>query len=561
MQYQDKIVTALEKVTGIEAKKLTKCMEKCKIQKEGDISILVIKMEREGMKMGKEELMEKLKNEVGDMMEMKYKNNYINIKINKDEIINENVKVLNEIINKGEEYGKNEIGKNKKIIIEYSSPNIAKPFHIGHLRSTIIGNYVKKIHEYTGHEVISINYLGDWGKQYGLLALGYNLFGNKKELETDAIKHLFNLYVEINKMAKEDDSINEQAREYFKKMEEGNEEVLSMWNSFKELSMKEYKKIYDRLHVNFDVFSGESLTIPYLPSVIDKLNEKQLLCKSNDATVVDLSSYNLGKALIKKSNGTTLYLTRDIAEACNRYEKYKFDKMYYVVGDQQDFHFKQLFTILSLMDYDWASCCHHIPFGMVQGMSTRQGTVVFLDEILDKTQLLIKEVMISKNFSLTSMDQISRELALSSIIIQDLSSKRLLGYKFSWDRMTSLDGYSGAYLQYTHARLFSLYSKSNITLNIHADLTLLIESQAILLIQHLSLFPNIILSTLNNLEPFLLVSYLFELAHFISSALHVLQVKGSLVPLAESRLLLFHSSRIVLSNGLSLLGLIPLECM
>lgn len=557
------IIATVGKITNIQKQDIEKCIEKTKNRKMGDYSIILVKLNNFGWT-NNSLLMEELgKTDIG-IIEMKIEKNYLNIKIDKKEM---NKKIVKDILEKRDKYGHKNEGEGKTIIVEYSSPNIAKPFHIGHLRSTILGNYIKKIHESQGYNVISINYLGDWGKQYGLLAIGYELFGEEEKLEKEPIKHLFEIYVKINKLAEEDEKIHEQAREYFQKMEQGDPLLLSLWQKFRNISLKEYERLYQRLGVHFDIYSGESQTCSDLPSLYQQLQDKNLLNSNEGAQFVDLSFLNLGKALVTKSNGTTLYLTRDLVEAMKRYRTYNFHKMFYVVGHQQQLHFSQLFHILSLLDCSWSSSCSHISFGLVKGMSTRQGNVVFLEDILDTAKEQMLQVIhqhpekLSPN---TDPLQVAEQLALSSVIIQDFSSKRSNSYDFNWSRMTSFEGYTGPYLQYTHVRLFSILQKtqSTVPLDLSSDLSLLSESQAIDLLQSLGDFPSILSLSFSSLEPHILVSYLFNLSHLISSCLTSLRVLGcSSLPLAQSRLLLFYLSHIVLHNGMSLLGLTPLQSM
>lgn len=350
-------------------------------------------------------------------------------------------------------------------MIDYSSPNIAKPFHAGHLRSTILGNFIKRIHDACGYKTIGINYLGDWGKQYGLLAVGFKLFGDETELLRDPIHHLYQIYVKINKLAKENPEIDTQANVYFKKMEQGDEEALIQWRRFRELSIDSYKDIYKRLNIEFDVYSGESQTEPYIKQVYSLLEKHNLIRTTEDgAWIVDLEEYKLGKPIVKRADGTSLYMTRDLASLALRRDMFgQFRKAVYVVGTEQELYLKQLFKISELIhqhDSTWPTELHHANFGRVLGMSTRKGTVVFLQDILDTAkEQMLESIQAGNQLKLEDLlqenrlDLVAETLGSSSVIIQDMVAKRVKNYEFSWERMTAAKGYTGVFLQYTHARM------------------------------------------------------------------------------------------------------------
>ncbi|KAI9799963.1 MAG: hypothetical protein M1825_004334 [Sarcosagium campestre] len=484
----------------------------------------------------------------------------------------------------------------KRIIVEFSSPNIAKPFHAGHLRSTIIGGFLGNIYEGAGWDVIRMNYLGDWGTQFGLLALAWKRFGNEDELLANPIGHLYDIYVKINtihgpqrdeiKAVKdaggdttklEEDSVGKEAQRLFKRMEDGDPEELSVWRRFRELSIERYKQTYARLNINYDVYSGESqIKTESMDAAMDTLWAKGLNEESRGAVIVDLEKYNkkLGKCRVKKEDGTTLYLTRDIGAAVERYEKYHFDKMIYVVAMQQDLHLAQLFKILELMGRrDISEKCQHINFGMVQGMSTRKGTVKFLDDILRDVGDKMHEVMRSnadKYAQVADPEKTADILGITSVMVQDMTGKRINNYEFSLSRMTSFEGDTGPYLQYAHARLCSITRKANIPDEelASADLSLLLLDQdanapspqhAALLLRSLAQWPDVFTNTAKTLEPVTVLSYLFRMTHMLSSSYDHLKVVGSEPKLAAARMALYQSARHVLRNGMKLLGLTPVE--
>lgn len=502
--------------------------------------------------------------------------------------------VLGRIFRSKKAYGTNADGAGKRAVIEFSSPNIAKPFHAGHLRSTIIGSFLSNLHEANGWEVLRINYLGDWGKQFGLLAIGFEKYGSERELEIDAIKHLYDVYVKIYSEAKKEEdggasaaatgddespnvdedladgaagTLHDQARQFFKRMEDGDESALAVWRRFRDLSIEKLEKTYARLNIRYDVYSGESqVSAEKMNAALEQLESSGLIEDSNGAKVIDLLKYSkqLARTIVQKRDGTTLYLTRDIGEAISRYEKYHFDKMIYVVASQQDLHMAQLFKILELLGYDWAKTCEHVNFGMVQGMSTRKGQAVFLDDILQVGKERMHEVMRrneAKYAQIEDPDSVADIISKTAIMVQDMSSKRINGYPFNWDRMLSFEGDTGPYLQYAHARLASMFRKSDIPLDelTGADLSLLTEKQAINIVRMLAQYPEIIKITLRTEEPVNILNYLFRLTHGISSLYDVCWVSGQERELARARLALYMAAKQVLSNGMMILGYTPLE--
>lgn len=444
----------------------------------------------------------------------------------------------------------------KKMIVEFSSPNIAKPFHAGHLRSTIIGGFLANLYDAAGWDVTRMNYLGDWGKQYGVLAIGFDLYGSEEELVKNPIGHLYDVYVKISAVSRDegdkmkelkqnieelqkegkdtselekelqqiaDNGVDEKARNYFKRMTEGEPVALGIWKRFRDLSIEKYKKTYARLNIRYDDYSGESqVKDESMDHAAKVMEEKKVSENSDGAIIVDLTKYSkkLGKAVVKKKDGTSLYLTRDIAAVSERMEKYKFDKMIYVVASQQDLHLAQLFKILEAMGYkELAAACQHVNFGMVLGMSTRKGTAKFLDDILETVAEKMHEVMKTNQAKYDQVEDPEKTadvLGISAVMVQDMKGKRINNYNFDMDRMTSFEGDTGPYLQYAHARLCSITRKvnaavpeiANIDLATAADLTLIKEPQAIDLVRQLAAWPDIFTTTLKTQEPTTVLTYL-----------------------------------------------------
>ncbi|KAJ2747836.1 arginyl-tRNA synthetase [Coemansia sp. BCRC 34301] len=486
---------------------------------------------------------------------------YINFRINREVLAR---KVFSSVYEAQDKYGWTNEGAGKRVIVEFSSPNIAKPFHAGHLRSTIIGNMICNLYKANGWDVISMNYLGDWGKQYGLLAVGFERYGSEEQLVADPIQHLFEVYVAISKAAEEDATLHDEARSYFKKMEEGDESSLSLWRRFRELSIAKYKDTYARLNVHFDVYSGESQVGDGVSRAITMLEECGLLTESDGAKLLDLEKYKLGKTPVLKKDGTTIYISRDLGAAIERFEKYNFDKIVYVVASQQDNHMKQLFKALELMGLPYADRFQHVSFGMVKGMSTRKGTVVFLDDMLRDSKDNMHSVMRNtpeKYEQVPDPEYTSDVLGISAIVVQDMLAKRIKDYEFDWNRILSFEGATGPYLQYAHARLCSIERKAGVNLNPNADVSLLTGNHAYEIITLIAQYPDILASTLKSLEPTTIVHYMFDLARAVSSALEELKVRDQPTDIAEARLLLFWSARAVLKNALTMIGLEPITRM
>lgn len=482
-------------------------------------------------------------------------------------------------------YGHNNTGAGKSMIVEFSSPNIAKPFHAGHLRSTIIGAFLANLYEANGWYVERWNYLGDWGKQFGLLAVGWERTGDEQKLLEDPVKHLYDVYVSINAAANDDPSVHDLAREHFKRMEEGDAEALALWKKFRDLSIKKYEETYARLNIRFDVYSGESqVKREYLERAISQLRDADFVERAdNGALLVDLRKYKMEKAVIERKDGTPLYITRDIGAAHQRWDAFEqsrgkgFDKMIYVIASQQDLHCQQFFKVLELMGYSWANPSEgrlqHINFGMVLGMSTRKGTAVFLDHILDETKDNMHEVMKTNDAKYAQVEDPERTADIvgqSAVKIQDMSGKRINNYQFDWSRMLSFEGDTGPFLQYNHVRLCSVERKNaaeglvlpeQIDPLKDLDLSLLSEPKARELIMHLAAWPDVVRQAIKDQQPSTIVSYAFRVTRTVSQAWEVLLVKGQEKDLALVRLFLYRCSRDVLSAAMRLLTLEPLQRM
>ncbi|XP_017794780.1 PREDICTED: probable arginine--tRNA ligase, mitochondrial [Habropoda laboriosa] len=457
------------------------------------------------------------------------------------------------------------VDNSKNIIIEFSSPNIAKPFHLGHLRSTVIGNCISNVNTFLQNEVTKVNYLGDWGTQFGYIQLGIEMSNtDNMELQTDPIKTLYKVYVEANKLATCNPEIHERAKEIFKNLELGDSVNYNNWKTIKNFTAVELEKTYKRIGVVFDKYDWESLyTSKNINKMINLMEEMQLLTLDDvNRKVVSVSEER--SIPIIKSDGTTLYLTRDIAAAIDRFEKNKFDAMYYVVDYSQSDHFSNLITILNKMKLPWVDRLKHVKFGRVHGMSTRKGTAVFLEDILNEAKEKMKQRQLATKTTkipLNEMDVISDILGVSGIIIHNLKQNRMHNYEFNWNTMLDLKGDTGIKLQYTHCRLCSLKELSGATLVGECDPSLLKELQVDTLITLISQFDEVVLKCYEELEPCTLTIYLFHLSKAINLAFKNLRIKGESNDLGNQRLLLFHVAKITLAQGMKLLGLTPLEKM
>ncbi|CAL1710474.1 unnamed protein product [Somion occarium] len=514
----------------------------------------------------------------------------------------------------GVPFGSNWQGAGKKVVIEFSSPNIAKPFHAGHLRSTIIGTVLSNLFEANGWDVIRMNYLGDWGKQFGLLAVGFKRYGSEESLANNAIMHLFDVYVKVNRDAAlekergEPEITDQKAREVFRKMESGDESTLSLWRRFRELSIHKYAEVYNRLNVRFDVYAGESLVrSDHIKAAMAALEANNLLTdktskESNNnwkekkvamslgtlrtaeeedaeanpsgrgvAKAVDLNQWKLGKPVVQKPDGTTIYIMRDIAGVFQRYEQYKFDKHIYVVGDQQELHVAQFFKIVSLLNAPFADRLEHVSFGRVNGMSTRKGDVKFLDEILDtaKEAMLAQMQQKEEKFKdIEDPDYTADQIGMTCVKVQDMQAKRVHSYNFDPQRMTSFEGDTGAYLQYAHVRLCSIERKVAPTVVVPSDpsqinFDLLAEPKAREIVFILGTYPDVVsLHTRRHSHEYVAhPSPFLRLSHIISSAWETLIVMGQEHELAQARLFLYMSARDVLGSAMRLLSLSPLTRM
>lgn len=471
-------------------------------------------------------------------------------------------KILTYALEAGADYGSSDMGKGKTIVIDYSSPNIAKPFHVGHLRSTSIGNSLYRIFEFMGYQCVGINYLGDWGTQFGKLIVAYKRWGSEKAVKEGMIKELVALYVKFHQQAEQDPSLEDEARQWFVRLEQGDEEAKELWQWFIEISMEEYQKVYNLLGVTFDSYKGESFYNDKMQPVIQELEDKNLLQESQGAMIVDLEKEDLPPCLILKSDGSTLYATRDITAAIYRKKTYDFEKCIYVTGVSQSLHFKQWFKVIEKMGYDWHQDLYHVPFGTVsiggEKLATRTGKVVLLEEILSKAIDKTLETIEEKNPNLENKHEVAQQMGVGAVIFSDLSSNRIKDVSFSWDEILNFDGETGPYVQYTHARACSVLRKaeeSGAKLQADFDSSLISSKEEYRLVKTLADFPDKVMQALENLEPSILTRYLVDVAQDFNRFYHEHSILVEDQALRNARLALVRVIKSTLSSGLRLIGL------
>lgn len=505
-------------------------------------------------------------NKFEEITDLKLKNTNVSFSLNMKLYYSGIYRMINK---KDCDYGRSIRGDGETVVIDYSSPNVAKLFHVGHYRTTILGNFIKNLMNFAGYKAISLNYLGDWGKQFGLVLLGFEKYGNEEELKKDALMHLFQIYVKINADAKEDPKIHDEAREIFRAMEEDkNEEYLSKWRAFREISIEKFKQLYKKLNVTFDVYSGESF---YTEAAVSFANENKISVQDEDGSKY-IDCGKLGKALIRKSDGTTLYVTRDICAAVDRIKTFNPSRLIYVVSDEQNLHFSQLFECMSKLGYD-KKMFQHVNYGKVYGMSTRKGNVFLLEDIIEASCNAIKSRVLSREMSDTricdeslqqNVDKTAYILAISTLLVADFEAKRIKGYTFDADQRANCDKGSGAYLQYAHCRLLGIERmNSSIDLSIPESINLsLIENDDFISLSYKLLwFERVLSLTLEDFEPSRIVSYIMDIASKVNNVISKYKVKGEDVEVAKARLYAFRAARITIRNCLLVLGMEPLNKM
>ena len=482
-------------------------------------------------------------------------NGYLNISISDTYLANI---LCDEILVKGDRFGSAGFGKGKTVVLDYSSPNVAKPFHIGHLGTTVIGHSLKKLHEFVGYNCVGINYLGDWGTQFGKMIVAYKKWGDRDAINAGGIDKLVELYVKFHHAAEEDPVLNDEARAEFHKLELGDEENIALWQWFIEISIAEYKKTYAQLGIEFDSYKGESFYTDKMPAQVEKLRDMGLLKIDDGASIVDLEEYNMPPCLILKRDGSTLYPTRDIAAAVYRKQTYDFDKAIYVTSAGQSLHFAQWFKVVELMQYDWYDKLVHVPYGTVSingaKLATRTGNVILLKDLFAQAIEKVSEIMDEKNPNLENKDKIAEAVGVGAIVFYYLSSNRIRDINFVLEDALSFDGNTGPYVQYTYARTCSLIEKSN-TKVVDGKITFTAEEEKEL-VKVLARFPEKVLEALEAYEPSVVTRYILDVATAFNRFYHncqILSAEDSNV--FFTRIALTKATNYVLGNAFDLICL------
>ena len=554
MDYKKPIAEAIE-LDGVTTEEIYSSLAPTPDLSRGDLCLPCFKFSR-ALRLAPPAIAQKIK-DVTDfsrldfVSDVKVEGGYLNFYFDREKIVKATIEELNRTACRPHEQN------GKTICIDYSSINIAKPFHIGHLLTTAIGGSLYRIYKYLGYNAVGINHLGDWGTQFGKMIAAYLRWGDDADIEKRGVRALLDLYVRFHTGAENDPALDEEGRAWFKKIEDGDEKALAIFGKFKEITLEEVKKVYDRLGITFDSYAGESFYNDKMQPVIDELRAKGLLTESEGAEVVNLDDYGMPPALILKSDGATLYATRDLAAAFYRKKTYDFYKCLYVVAYQQNLHFRQLFKVLELMGCEWAKDCVHVPFGMVslegQGaLSTRKGNVVFLDEVLDTAEKKALAVIEQKSPNLENKAEIAREVGVGAVVFGALANSRIKDIAFSYDKALSFDGETAPYLQYTHARCCSVIEKAG-EVNAAPDYSVLTDDDSFALATKLTAFDQTVVTAGERYEPSVISGYLLDLAKLYNRFYLTSRVLGEPAPVQSARLALTRLTRDVLRTGLNLL--------
>ncbi len=489
-------------------------------------------------------------------------NAYVNMFLSKEGYIKS---TLEEAID-GENFGKSSMGEGKTVIVEYSSPNIAKPFHIGHIRSTVIGNSIYLIYDTLGYKVRRLNHVGDYGTQFGKMIVAYRHWGNEQDVKDAPITTLLNYYTKFHVEAEKHPELDDEARKAFVDLEKGEEEELKLWKWFSEESMKEFNRVYKMLNIEFDEVDGESFYSDKMQRFIEELKEKGLLEVSRGAQIVDLEKYGMPPALITKSDGSTLYCTRDIATAVYRKETYDFYKNIYVVATQQNLYFQQWMKVVELLGYDWVKDCIHVPFGMVSleegTMSTRSGRVVFLEDVLNKAVEKTREIISEKNPAADAdfIDEVAKQVGIGAVIFQELSNNKIKDYVFKWDKVLNFDGETGPYVQYTHARGASVLRKAGDAIvskaeKLDIDFKYLNSDSAYELVKLIYAFPGVVVEAGEKFEPSIITRHVVNMAQGFNRFYHDEHILTDNDDEKTAKIALTIAAKNAIKRGLALLGM------
>ncbi len=481
---------------------------------------------------------------------------YLNFFIKKDTFVKSMIDVAST-----ENFGGSDMGNGQTICIDYSSPNVAKNFHVGHLRTTIIGNSLYKIHSKLGYKVNRINHLGDWGTQFGKLIVAYKAWGNKETVEQDGVSELMKLYVRFHDEADKNPELMDEARAWFTKMEHGDEDALEIWQWFKDISLVEYKRTYELLGMDFDYFTGESFYQDKTQGIVDMLTNANLLVESEGANIVNLDDYDMAPCLITKKDGSSIYATRDLAAIFYRKENYDFVKCIYVTGQEQKLHFAQVFKVVELLGNDWATDqLIHVPYGLVSlegaKLSTRSGNIIYAEDILLESISKIKQIIEEKNPNLPDKEDTAKKIGVGAILFNDLYNQRIKDVSFKWDKVLNFDGETGPYVQYTYARCSSIIrTVTDFVEGVDIDYSLITDSDSVDLLKEISRFPKVVLTASEKYEPSIVARFAVDVAQAFNKFYNTNRINVDDKALRNARVTLVSITRKVLKESLALLGI------
>lgn len=566
MNFEEHIIDKLQELTGLEREIIAKAVETPPDEKLGDLAFPcfpLAKVMRKAPPVIAQELAKQLSaDEYIDRVDAV--GGYLNFFYDRSMFISDTIKAAKAA---GEEWGQSKIGKGKTVLVEYSSPNIAKPFHIGHLFSTAVGNSLARIYKFLGYDVQSLNHLGDWGTQFGKLISAYKRWGDPKTIEKDPINELLKIYVKFHEEAEKHPELEDEAREYFKKLEDGDAETTELWKYFKDQSLVEFKRVYDMLGVSFDSYNGEAFYSDKMDEVVDILREKGLLTESEGAQVVDLSDMNMPPCIILKSDGATIYATRDIAAALYRHRTYNFDKNIYVVGLPQSLHFRQIFETMKRAGWEWSKDCVHVGFGLVKlpgkNMSTRHGDVVFLEDVLNESIEKTRSIIESNGSKVDDIDDVSRKIGIGAILYTFLKNSREKDIVFSWDTMLDFDGESAPYCMYGYARGKSILRRAEGIDYSDADLSKAVSEDAYTLVKLINGFGDAVVCAAEKNEPFYVNRYVTSLVKAFNKFYNTNPIMRDDVDdeTKKARLAIVDATCTVIKSALNLLGIDVVESM
>lgn len=562
IDFRSKIAESIQNAIDIEIHGMQNYIEIPPNEEMGDYSFPCFRLAKELKKSPMaiaEEISKKIQLDKSLFEKLEVTGGYLNFFINKEGIVKE---VLQAIETEKEDYGKSNIGSGKKIIVEYSSPNIAKPFHIGHLRNTVIGAALYNMYQFLGYNTIGINHLGDYGTQFGKMIEGYKRWGEEYDLSQNPIEQLTDIYVRINNLCKEDEEVLNICRDNFKKLEEGEEYCTSIWNQFKELSLNEFNKIYDMLGVRFDSLNGEAFYSDKMNEVEDILENSGKLVESDGAKIIDLEDKKLGICMIKKSNGSSTYATRDLAAILYRTRTYDFDKCLYVVAYEQNLHFKQIFEVAKLLGIDekYINGLQHIPYGMVHlkdgKMSTREGNVIKVDDLLKEAIQRVKNVIQEKNPDMENLEENAKKIGIGAVVFNNISTTIIKDQIFDWDTILNFNGETGPYIQYTYVRTNSVLKNFNTIPSLsEIDASSLLDEDSMRVIKIIYQFNRTITNAVEKNEPSILARYLLDLSKAYSTFYNNNKIMVEDENIKKSRGYLTYATGLVLKIGMKLLGI------